>query len=114
MPTHYNVELYKLKASLCKTFADPTRMMIINELRSGEKIVGQLQEALDIPQPVVSRHLALLRERGVVKARRNGTKMIYSLSDPKIVEACDIVHNILLTHLAKNKVTAESLMTASH
>ena len=39
-------ELYRLKARLCKTFADPTRLMIIHELRSGEKTVGQIQSAL--------------------------------------------------------------------
>jgi ArsR family transcriptional regulator, virulence genes transcriptional regulator len=112
MSTQYNIELYKLKSRLCKTCADPTRLMIINELRSGEKVVGRIQQALDIPQPVVSRHLALMRERGVVKARRRGTSMIYSLVDPKIVEACDIMHSILLNQIAKNKDTAEKLITA--
>jgi DNA-binding transcriptional ArsR family regulator len=106
-------ELYRLKARLCKTFADPTRLMIIHELRSGEKTVGQIQSALNLLQPVVSRHLALLRERGVVKTRRNGTRIIYSISDPKIIAACDMVHNILLSQMAKDKDTAERLITAS-
>ena len=113
MPTQHDRELFRLKARLCKTFADPTRLMIINELRSGEKTVGQIQSALGLLQPVVSRHLALLRERGVVKARRNGTRMIYSIVDPKIVAACDMVHNILLSQITKDKDAAEKLITAS-
>jgi ArsR family transcriptional regulator, virulence genes transcriptional regulator len=113
VPNQYNMELYKLKAELCKTFADPTRLIIINELRKGETVVGHLQETLGIPQPVVSRHLALLRERGIVKARREGTSMFYSLTDNKIGDACDLVHNILLNRIAKNKDLAERLMTSS-
>jgi ArsR family transcriptional regulator, virulence genes transcriptional regulator len=113
MPTQYNIELYKLKAELCKTFADPTRLIIISELRTGEKTVGSLQETLEISQPVVSRHLALLRQKGIVQARREGINIIYSLTDPKITEACDIVHNILLTRIAKNKDFADRLMISS-
>ena len=110
MPNQYNRELYRLKAELCKTFADPTRLSIINELRTGEKIVGHLAETLDVPQSVISRHLGLLRERGVVKPRREGVNVYYSLADTKIAEACDIVHDILLNQIAKNRESAERLM----
>ena len=106
-----NLELYKLKAELCKTFSDPTRLIIINELRGGEKLVGYLAQTLQIPQAVVSRHLALLRNRGVVAVRREGTNVYYSLSDPKIVEACDLIHQVLLNHLEKNRELAERLIT---
>ena len=110
MSVKYNMELYKLKAELCKTFSDPKRLIIINELRGGEKMVGELVETLQIPQAVVSRHLALLRNRGVVKPRREGANVFYSLVDPKIVEACDIVHQVLMNHLGKNRELAERLI----
>jgi ArsR family transcriptional regulator, virulence genes transcriptional regulator len=113
MANQYNHELYKLKAELCKTFADPNRLIIIAELRTGSKTVSQLQEVLGISQPVVSRHLALLRERGIVEARRDGLNIIYSLADPKIGEACDMVHDVLLARIARNKDFAEKLMTSS-
>jgi DNA-binding transcriptional ArsR family regulator len=111
MPTQYDLELYRLKAELCKTFADPTRLMIINELRTGEKVVSYLHETLGISQPLVSRHLALLRERGIVTTRRQGSSIFYSLSDPKIIDACNIVHTVLLNQIAKDKASAERLMT---
>jgi DNA-binding transcriptional ArsR family regulator len=111
MLSDHEIELFKLKAEMCKTFADPTRLIIINELRKGETVVGHLKETLGIPQPVVSRHLAILRDRGIVKSRREGTSMIYSLTDSKIGEACDMVHNILLNQIAKNKDLAERLMS---
>jgi ArsR family transcriptional regulator len=111
LATQYEPELYHLKAELCKTFADPKRLIIIEELRQGEKAVGDLAHTLVIAQAVVSRHLAILRERGVVKARREGTNVYYSLTDPRICEACDLVHQILLNQIAKSKELAERLTT---
>jgi ArsR family transcriptional regulator, virulence genes transcriptional regulator len=110
MKTKYNLELYKLKAELCKTFSDPKRLIIINELRSGEKTVGELVEQLEIPQAIISRQLAILRIRGVVTPRRAGNNIYYSLTDGRICEACDIVHSVLLNHLARNKELAEHIL----
>ncbi len=106
-----NSELFKLKAELCKTFADATRLAIINELRSGEKLVGELAQAIEIPHAVASRHLALLRNRGVVRPRREGTNVYYSLADPKIVSACDLIHQVLINSLSQNRELAERLTT---
>ena len=105
----YDSELFKLKAELCKTFADAKRLAIINELRNGEKLVGELARSLNIPHAVASRHLALLRNRGVVRPRREGTNVYYRISDPQIVAACDLVHQILLNNLTKSKELAERL-----
>lgn len=104
-----NAELFKLKAELCKTFADPKRLAIINELRDGEKMVGEIAQALSTPHAVASRHLALLRNRGVVLTRREGTNVYYRLADPKIAAACDLIHQVLLNHLTENRALAERL-----
>ena len=106
MPEKYDADLFKLKAELCKTFSDPKRLMIISELRSGEKSVGELIAALRTPQAVVSRHLAVLRHRGVVQTRREGVSVFYSLTSPRIIDACDIVHEVLLDQMARNKAIA--------
>jgi ArsR family transcriptional regulator len=106
----HNLELYSLKAELCKTFADPKRLIIIDELRQGETTVGELARLLEFPQAVVSRHLAILRDKGVVQYRREGTSVYYSLSDPKIGDACDMVHQILLDQIEKNRELAERLV----
>jgi len=105
-----NYELFKLKAELCKTFADPKRLMIINELRDGEKAVGTLVQVLGAPQAVVSRHLAVLRTKGIVTTRRDGVTVYYRLANPKIVDACDIVHEVLLEQVSKNREIAEKLI----
>ncbi len=110
MTSEYDLELFKLKAEISKTFSDPKRLMIINELRHGEKQVGELAQSLKIPQAVVSRQLALLRTRGIVIPRRDGTNVYYSLADLKIIEACDVVHEVLLNRLAKNREFAEKMI----
>jgi DNA-binding transcriptional ArsR family regulator len=107
MPDKYDLDLYKLKAELCKTFSDPKRLIIISELRGGEKSVGELIVALKIPQAAVSRHLAVLRHRGVVKTHREGVNVFYSLTSPKIIDACDIVHEVLLDQMARNREMAD-------
>jgi len=107
MTVKYDLELFKLKAEMCKVFSDPKRLLIINELRDGEKQVGDMAKALEMPQAEVSRQLALLRNKGVVVARREGVYVYYSLSDSKIVEACDLVHEVLLSNLEKNQELAE-------
>jgi len=107
----YNLELYKLKAELCKTFSDPKRLIILAELRHGEKAVGELAQSLGISQAVVSRQLAILREKGVVTPRREGTTVYYSLTDSKIGEACDLVHEILLKQIQKDRELTERLIT---
>jgi ArsR family transcriptional regulator len=106
----HNLELYSLKAELCKTFADAKRLIIIDELRQGETTVGELARVLEFPQAVVSRNLAILRDKGVVQFRREGTSVYYSLSDPKIGDACDMVHQILLDQIEKNRELAERLV----
>ncbi|MFC1988752.1 ArsR/SmtB family transcription factor [Chloroflexota bacterium] len=107
MLSTHDLEIFNLKADLCKVFSDPKRLIIINELRNGEKQVGELVESLGIPQAVVSRELALLKSKGMLNPRREGTRVYYSLADIKIVEACDIVHEVLLNNLSKNRELAE-------
>lgn len=107
MAEPWSRELYELKAELCKTFADAKRLRIIDVLRGGERTVSELVQLLQIPQAVVSRHLAILRDRGVVKARREGVNVYYSLTDSKIGDACDIVHQILLEQIERNRKLAD-------
>jgi DNA-binding transcriptional ArsR family regulator len=106
----YDRELYRIRADFCKTLADPTRQMMITELRAGEKTVKELAEALEIIQPAASHHLAVLRTKGVVQARRDGPNIYYSLVNTKIAETCDMVQQILLHQMAKNRDLANRIM----
>jgi DNA-binding transcriptional ArsR family regulator len=79
----------------------PKRLLIINELRDRELSVSELCEALDLSQSNASQHLAILRERGVVSARREGTSVIYTLRGRKVLEAVDLLREFLAEDLAE-------------
>ena len=99
--------LFELHAEVCKTLSNPVRLRIINELQAGEMTVGALAKKLDIRQAHVSQHLAILRQRGVVKTRRDGPNIYYGISNPKIVKACSLIREVLLEQLQKD----QSIMT---
>lgn len=65
-----------------RALSDPTRLRVVNLLRTGEMCVGDLVEVLDVSQPLASRHLAYLRRVGLVIARREGLWVFYSLFEP--------------------------------
>jgi ArsR family transcriptional regulator len=67
---------------LFKAAGEPTRLRILNLLRLGSLCVCDLQATLGLPQPTVSRHLAVLRHAGLVDDSRDGTRMMYSLTPP--------------------------------
>jgi ArsR family transcriptional regulator len=91
-------ELNQLHASVCKGLADPKRLLIINALRDGEMSVGEICEELELPQANVSQHLAIMRERGLVNARKDGQFVFYSLTTMKIVEAVDLLRQVMAMH----------------
>jgi DNA-binding transcriptional ArsR family regulator len=88
-------EIYELHARVCKAIADGKRLLIINELRDGPRTVGEVVAALGIPQANASQHLAVLRDRGIVTARRSGSNVCYSLTSQKVVEAIDLLYEFM-------------------
>jgi ArsR family transcriptional regulator len=74
--------------------------MIVDVLRDGEHSVGDLAEELGCTLANVSQHLAVLRSAGLVDTRRNGTTVLYQLTEPSLVEACDAIHDIVERRLA--------------
>jgi len=92
-------QLYKLHASICHTLSNPKRLEIIEKLRTCEMSVTELADAIEISQSNLSQHLALMRQRGILISRREGLNVFYSLSNPKITQACDLMRQVLLEHL---------------
>ncbi|MGZ8754451.1 MAG: ArsR/SmtB family transcription factor [Acidimicrobiia bacterium] len=89
-------EIYRLHANVCKGLGDPKRLLIINALRDGERSVSDICEELGIPQANISQHLSILRDKGLVKARKDGQRVHYSLSSPRIVEAMDLLRQVMV------------------
>lgn len=80
------------------------------ELAGERKNVSELVEALGSPQGTVSRHLKVLRERGMVNSERDGVNVYYSLADQRIIEALDLLRGVMANMLARRKQLAEALM----
>jgi ArsR family transcriptional regulator len=99
-------EVHLLHSRMCEGLADPTRILILYALAEAPRNVGELAEALNAPQPTVSRHLKVLRERDMVRAERLGPAVQYSLNDPRIIEALDILRAVLATRLKSQAALA--------
>lgn len=102
----FTFAIYFLHAQVLRDLGHPRRLMILDHLHSGEKSVGELVEFLGLPEAKVSRHLKDLRDQGIVTARRNGNTVFYSLVDPRIVHACDLLHDFLADRMKDNRVFA--------
>ena len=96
-------KLYELHARMCRVFTSPKRLEILNLLRNKELSVGELVKLAKIRQANLSQHLGILREKGIVRTRRAGTTIYYSLASPKISKAFDIIREMLLERLAQTK-----------
>ncbi len=97
-------ELYRLQAEFCKGMAHPKRIQILKALKGGEKSVNELARITGTPQANMSQHLSLLRQLGLLNTRREGTNIYYSISDHRIVEACDLVRSCISERLRKSQV----------
>ena len=86
MNTPLETEVLQLHAEICAGLADPSRIMILYALSDGPHNVTEICTALGMPQPSVSRHLKILRERRMVTTVRKGTIVQYSLADERLVE----------------------------
>lgn len=93
-------EVTQLHADLCSALADPRRILLLYTLSERTYTVNDLAERLGISQPATSRHLKLLRERGLVTAIRQGANVEYSLNDPRLIEALDLLRTVLRDRIA--------------
>jgi ArsR family transcriptional regulator len=89
-------QIFELHAELLKALAHPRRLEIIQLLRDQQLSVTDIYEMLDLPQANISQHLMILRDSGVVTTQREGKQIIYSLTHPKIVQACDALREVLI------------------
>ena len=95
-------QVFNLQAEICKTLANPKRLEIIYALKEGELAAGELVKRLGIPKANVSQHLAILRQRRVVVSRRDGVNIYYSIANPKIVQACALMREMLMEQLKED------------
>ena len=103
-------KIFEMHADICKVFTNPKRLEIISLLRDGEKTVNELTELAGVPQANVSQHLTVLRQNNVVTTRRNGANIYYKIANPKILQACDLMREVLLEKLSENEKLARRML----
>ena len=94
-------EINRLHARLCSGISDPIRITILYALAEAPRNVSQLTETLGLPQSTASRHLAVLRDTGLVVSQRSGRQVEYALQDERVIEALDILRSILQDRVNK-------------
>jgi DNA-binding transcriptional ArsR family regulator len=80
-------------SSVFTVIADPTRRAILWQLRDGERSVTDLMDPLDLSQSAFSQHLGILRDSGLVQARREGRRQIYSVNPEALYEVAEWIQH---------------------
>jgi ArsR family transcriptional regulator len=104
-----DLKVYELQAEVCQILANPKRLRIVHLLKGVELSVGEIVTAMGIPKANASQHLSIMRQKGIVLSRRDGTSIYYRLSSPKITEACTLMREVLLTLLAGQENLSKSV-----
>jgi DNA-binding transcriptional ArsR family regulator len=102
-------ELQTFKADFFRALGHPVRIRLVEELGQGERTVADLQQALGIPQPLVSQQLAVLRGRELVSTRKSGANVVYALRDPLLVELLAVARRIFDNRLTDTTAMLRAL-----
>ena len=97
--------LYEMQAEICKTLTNPKRIEILNTLKNEEKTVTELVTALGASKANVSQHLAVMRHKGILTTRREGVNIYYRVANPKVIEACALMKEVLFEQSTARKRT---------
>jgi len=88
-------ELYERRAGICKAFANPVRLKILDLVAQRARPVSELHQKLGISEGNLSQHLAVLRGAGVIATRRTGKQVHCYLAIPEVKQACALISDVL-------------------
>jgi DNA-binding transcriptional ArsR family regulator len=97
------MEVFERQAAICRAFAHPKRLQLLDMLGRGEQQISSLQKALGISKANLSQHLTILKAAGVVTARRNGRDVYCSLTLPEVKRACHLIRDVLRGQIRKQR-----------
>jgi DNA-binding transcriptional ArsR family regulator len=87
--------IYEKQVSICKAFANPIRLRILDLIAQRRYATWELQQELSISKANLSQHMAILKAAGVVFAHREGKQVYCSLAIPEVKDACHLIRNVL-------------------
>ena len=106
--------LHRFKAEFFKALSHPLRLAILDALREGAKSVSQQTQALKVEQSTLSQQLALLKQKGLLEARREGNMVFYRTKNPEVYAFLDLGRRIFERQLKENQALLEALKEESH
>ena len=96
--------IFEMQAEICKTLTNPKRIEILSVLKTDERTVTELVNALGASKANVSQHLAVMRHKGILTTRREGVNIYYRVANPKVIDACSLMKEVLFEqHMSKKK-----------
>ncbi len=104
-----NDPVRRFKAEFFKALGHPVRLAILDHLRNGERSVNELQALLGCDQSTVSQQLSVLRNRGIVESRKEGTTVFYRAADPAIFRLLDVAREIFNNQLITTQEVLQQL-----
>jgi len=105
--------IFEMHADICKVFSNAKRLEILNTLRHKEMTASELIEKIGVSKANLSQHMSVLRSKGVVLTRREGLNIYYHISNPKIIQACDLMREVLLEQFKEKGKMVASLKRLS-
>jgi ArsR family transcriptional regulator len=101
--------LRQFKARIFQALSHPTRIAIVEQLRNGELSAGDLIHQLNLEQANASQHLAVLRAKNIVVARKEGNQVFYAVRDPLLIEVLDIMRRYFQAHIEESMAMLKAL-----
>ena len=102
-------EIFERQAQICKAFAHPGRLRILDLLGDGERGVSELQRELGVSKTSLSQQISILKSAGVLSTRRKGKQIYCSLAIPEVKQACRLIRGVLRAQLAASHRLHEPL-----
>jgi ArsR family transcriptional regulator len=102
-PSDNEEQIYEMQVRICKAFANPTRLRILDLLSKGEMTVSEIQAQLGVTTANVSQHLSVLKGAGVIATRRQGKQIYCAVSLPEVKQACGLIRNVLRAQIRRGR-----------
>ena len=106
--------ILKLQADICKIFANDKRLEILNLLKDREMSNGELMQKTGMSKVTMSQHMNILKSRGVIVVRREGVQLYYRIANPKIIQACGLMREVLMEQLREKEKAVAKMVKASN
>jgi DNA-binding transcriptional ArsR family regulator len=88
--------IFEIQADLCRCMSSPIRLEIVYILRDGPQRVSEIARITGHSQVTISRHLGVMRNGSIVIAHRHAQDVVYQIANPKIVNICDLMREVLM------------------